>query len=63
VPPPLLCRLVDEGLEVLPALPSLRALNLQDCWQVTERGLAHLSRESSGGGRGAACWVDAWSEA
>lgn len=38
--------LVDPGVESLGrALRGLTRLNLQECWQVTERGLAHLSGE------------------
>lgn len=44
------CRsLVDDGLELLPTLRSLAALNLQECWQATDRGLARLSGDSGDG--------------
>ena len=53
------CSLGDEGLELLcaalggggggsgggGAAAALEALDLQECWQVTEAGLRHLSRE------------------
>lgn len=51
-PPLFSCRLVDEGAEMLGTLRSLTALNLQECWQATDRGLAHLSGERGAGGEG-----------
>lgn len=42
-PPKLPCSLVDDGVELLSTLRSLTQLNLQECWQVTDRGLEHLS--------------------
>ena len=35
--------LVDDGVELLSTLRCLTQLNLQECWQVTDRGLEHLS--------------------
>lgn len=34
---------MDDGVELLSTLRSLTQLNLQECWQVTDRGLEHLS--------------------
>lgn len=42
-PSPLARSLVDDGVELLSTLRSLAQLNLQECWQVTDRGLEHLS--------------------
>ena len=44
----------DAGVGALGVLrlPALRALDLQECWQITVAGLAHLSGEcQEGGGR------------
>lgn len=47
-----LCPAVPAGLEAVGSLRSLQVLNLQECWQITERGMLHLTGGPPGLGRG-----------